>query len=70
MVDLTYMIVITENIWFSILNPTSTYNILMFLNGTMMEEQYLIGNLEVINFVLHLAISLIYGLQTLKFIEP
>ena len=70
MVDLTYMIVITENIWFSILNPTSTYNILMFLNGTTMEEQYLIGNLEVINFVLHLAISLIYGLQTLKFIEP
>jgi len=42
----------------------------MFLNGTTMEEQYLIGNLEVINFVLHLAISLIYGLQTLKFIEP
>jgi len=70
LVDLTYMIVITENIWFSILNPTSTYNILMFLNGTTMEEKYLIGNLEVINFVLHLAISLIYGLQTLKFIEP
>jgi len=42
----------------------------MFLNGTTMEEKYLIGNLEVINFVLHLAISLIYGLQTLKFIEP
>ena len=33
-------------------------------NGTTMEEQFLIGNLEVINLVLDLANSLIHGLQT------
>jgi len=53
------MIVITENIWFYIYVQYS-----YVFNGTTMEEQFLIGNLEVINLVLDLANSLIHGLQT------